>query len=72
MPHAETVTVYSFQVYDVDNKDMRLLPFKATRQAIVHQHHGLVLEGTGHEVPVHALDAHGHYRRLATGWGELD
>lgn len=45
---------------------------KATRETIVEHLKGSVLEGTGEEVAEEALDAQGRYRRIATGWGELD
>jgi hypothetical protein len=44
--------------------------YKATRDAILAAK-GVVLEGTEEQVPIDALDARGHYRRMATGWGAL-
>lgn len=72
MSQQETVTVYSFRVFDSQAMTMALAPFQAERQRIVKGFGGEVLEGTGHEVPREALDRQGRYRRVATGWGELD
>ncbi len=71
MDTSTRVTVYSFK--QVDWGDSRpVMPIgKATRSTIVDDFHGEVLEGTGEEVVPSALDRHGLYRRVATGWGEL-
>lgn len=71
MEQHETVTVFSFRVFDSDSGDMRLATCKAPREVIVSHFHGEVLEGTDHRVPKAELDEHGRYRRIATGWGEL-
>jgi hypothetical protein len=68
----DTTTVFSFRTYDGASHDMVLAPFQAERSVILSRYSGEVLEGTGHEVPRHALDNEGRYRRVATGWGELD
>jgi hypothetical protein len=69
---ADTVTVYSFRVFELDAEAYHVAPFKAPRQLIAEHFRGDVLEGTGEEVAADELDAHGRYRRIATGWGALD
>ena len=67
----DSVTVYGFLVFDQHIESPSVSSFKATRQAI--QALGAeVLEGTGEDVPSWAVDGQGHFRRRATGWGELD
>jgi hypothetical protein len=66
-----TVRVYSFRVFDLTAKEMRVAKFKAQREAIVSQFGGQVLERTGEDVAAAELDQHGRYRRIATAWGEL-
>ena len=72
MENHETVKVYSFRVFDNDIGAMRLATYKATRETIAASLGGEVLEGTEQEVLSSELDEHGRYRRLATGWGELN
>lgn len=72
MDSVQTVKVYSFRVLERVPETYRVSSFKAPRQAIVERYRGEVLEGTGEEVDVTELDAHGRYRRVATGWGALD
>jgi hypothetical protein len=67
----DTVTVYSFRVFDLESKDMRVSRYKATRKAIAAVRGAQVLEGTAEQVAASALDQHQRFRRLATGWGEL-
>lgn len=71
MGEVETVTVYAFRLLESDPEDFRLAAFKATREAVVEQHGGEVLEGTAEEVALDQLDSQGRYRRIATGWGAL-
>lgn len=70
MEAVETVTVYAFRVVDIEAD--HFASFKAPRELIHERFGGQVLEGTGEEVSVEDLDAHGRYRRIATGWGALD
>ncbi len=67
----DTVTVYSFQTFAEDAEGARIAPFKAQRDVIAERFGGQILEGTGVDVGAGELDAHGRYRRIATGWGEL-
>jgi hypothetical protein len=74
MEPSDSVTVYSFSVVDLDALDAqatRLSKYKATRESICARPGAQVLEGTGQAVSRAELDAHGRYRRIATGWGEL-
>lgn len=66
----ETICVFSFRFYEGHSEMPSVAPFKATREAIA-ELRGEVIEGTEREVSADELDADGHYRRVATGWGEL-
>jgi hypothetical protein len=72
MEQRQTVKVYSFRVFDVHANGLRVAKHKATREAIVSQLGGEVLEGTGQDVSPAELDEEGRFRRIATGWGELN
>jgi hypothetical protein len=67
----ETICVFSFRFYDGHSERPEVAPFKATREAIA-ELRGELLEGTNEEVPRGELDADGHFRRLPTGWGDLN
>lgn len=69
---AQTVTVYNFLVLDSGYETAPFSAFKASRQAIKETFGGDPLEGTAETVSKADLDAQGRYRRLATGWGELN
>ena len=71
MNSTETVEVFNFRTFDLQSRVWRRSKFKATRDTIVSNLGGEVLEGTGRDVPRAEVDEHGHYRRIATGWGEL-
>jgi len=71
MKDRASVRVYSFRVFDLSAKEMRIAKFKAQRETIVSQFGGQVLELTGEDVAPAELDQHGRYRRIATAWGEL-
>lgn len=68
----ETVVVYNFRVYEVEREAFQVSSFKVPRDLIAARYGGDVLEGTAEEVESAALDERGRYRRIATGWGELD
>ena len=65
------VTVFHFGMREPGSDVPVVSSFKATRETIVNTLKCEVQEGTGEEVPRHALDAKGQFRRVATGWGEL-
>ncbi len=69
---SQVVTVYNFRTLDSGYESAPVSAFKATRQAIVDVFGGDPIEGTEQVVGVEELDEHGRYRRLATGWGELN
>jgi len=71
MRKPKTVTVYSFLLKGSLPEAPGQAPFKAPRDLIASRFKGQVLEGTGEEVSVEALDAEGRHRRVATGWGAL-
>ncbi|MBT9594850.1 MAG: hypothetical protein IV094_02530 [Vitreoscilla sp.] len=71
MDDSNVVTVYSFRVYTGHAERPQVSPHKATKEAIV-QLGGELLKGTAQQVPARALDPQGHFRRVATGWGELN
>ncbi|MEO8297548.1 MAG: hypothetical protein ABI574_07025 [Burkholderiales bacterium] len=64
------VTVYNFLVHD-GAESSRASTFKTTRE-VIQTVGGEVLESTAEEVPAEALDDQRRYRRVATGWGELN
>lgn len=72
MVMSDTVTVYSFLVFDGGPETAQIAGFKATREAIERVPGGRVVEGTGQDVAAAELDRRGRYRRIATGWGALD
>jgi hypothetical protein len=72
MVMSDTVTVYSFRVFDGGPETAHVATFKATREAIERVLGGEVVEGTGQDVDPAELDSRGRYRRIATGWGALD
>ena len=72
MDDRQTVKVYSFRIFDSETGGMRHAAYKASRKVIASTLGGEVLEGTEQEVASDELDGLGRYRRLATGWGELD
>ena len=71
MKSTETVEVFDFRTFDLQSRVWCRSKFKATPDTIASHLGGEVLEGTGRDVPLAELDEHGHYRRIATGWGEL-
>lgn len=72
MEYQQTVTVYSFRVFELEPEAYHVARFKAPRALIEQRYRGEVLEGTGEDVDASELDAEGRYRRIATGWGALD
>ena len=68
----QVVTVYNFRIPEGRDRSAQVSTFKATRQAIMDVFGGDLLEGTDQVVGVDELDESGRYRRLATGWGELN
>ena len=71
MDARKTVEVYYFRPIHSGAESTELSRFKAPRD-VVKRLKGQVVEGTGEEVTVDQLDAEGRYRRIATGWGELE
>jgi len=71
MQEQETVSVFSFRVFDVDAGEMRISKYKATRESIASHFGGELLKGTEQLVSVEELDGNGRFHRIATGWGEL-
>ena len=71
MSSTQTVMVYDFQTFDLDARVWNRSKFKATRDTIVSNLGGEVIEGTGRDISRAELDEHGRYRRIATGWGAL-
>ena len=67
----EIVTVHCYKVFDPESREMQVALDKATREAIAALHLVELVHGTAEDVPRDAVDAQGHFRRLATGWGEL-
>lgn len=68
MDQAANVMVFNFRVFDTEVRGMSPSKFKAPRH-VVERLGGVVLEGTSEYVSLDALDEHGRYQRIATGWG---
>jgi hypothetical protein len=68
MNQGQTVTVYSFHLYEGFYEAPRVSAFKATREAVEQIHHGEILEGTAEQVSAEDLDTAGRYVRVASGW----
>lgn len=68
---SDTVTVYSFRVFDPETREMEVATCKATREAISSMGRAEHLPATAEVVPRDALDTQGRFRRVATGWGEF-
>lgn len=71
MNAAQVVKVYSFQLYETQFESPRVAPYKAPLE-LIQALGGAPLKGTDEEVPVRELDEQGCFRRVATGWGELN
>ena len=72
MESSELVTVFNFRSFGSWSSAPPIAPYKATREAIIKTLKCELLEGRGERVPSDLLDEHGRYRRIATGWGELN
>lgn len=72
MVMCDSVTVYAFRYFDSSFERPVVAGFKATRAAIEQRWRGELIEGTAQQVDPEDLDAAGRYRRVATGWGELE
>jgi hypothetical protein len=70
MDEDQTVLVHAFHFYGRTLEDIEVATFKATHEAILALG-GEPLAGTAERVPRSEVDESGHYRRMATGWGEL-
>jgi hypothetical protein len=66
------ITVYSFYIFEHGFESARVSPCKAPRDVILKTFHGDPIESTAQSVEPEDLDARGCYRRLPTGWGELN
>jgi hypothetical protein len=65
------VQVFSFRFIEHPLENFHLAGYKATREAI-ESVGGELLPGTRQEVPLSEVDALGHYRRINSGWADLD
>ena len=72
MNHPQHVTVYSFRVLDHGYETAPVSTFKARWLDIVGVFGGDPLESTAETVEADALDSHGRFRRVPTGWGALN
>jgi hypothetical protein len=66
------ITVYSFYIFEHGFECARVAPCKAPRQTILDLFRGDPIESTAQSVDAEELDSRGCYRRLPTGWGELN
>lgn len=67
-----SVTVYAFRWFDTLEGRSVVPAFKATETAVRRRFRGEILPLTGEPVASDELDADGCWRRLPTGWGDLD
>ena len=67
----DTVTVFGFKVFDPSTREMQVVGCKASLDTIGRLGLAEPVPGTDEDVPLHALDNQGLYRRVATGWGAL-
>lgn len=72
MDESKLIKVHNFWTYEKGTESPELAPFKASREAIAKVWKGRVADGTEQWVDHSRLDARGRYRRIATGWGELE
>jgi hypothetical protein len=71
MSSLHTIKVYNFSTFVRTTGVWEQAPYKATRESIA-QLGGNVLEGTAESIETTLLDGAGRYRRVPTGWGDLD
>ena len=71
MEESTPVKDYNFWTCEKGTESPMLAPYKATREAIAELWFGRVADGTEQVVTTADLDAKGRFRRIATGWGEL-
>lgn len=71
MQEVATVVVYGLHLYSANVENREVAGFKATLDRIKALG-GQPMEGTAQSVLLSELDRQGRYRRIATGWGELD
>jgi hypothetical protein len=71
MQEAASVVVYSLRVYPAHIENPEVAGFKAPLD-IIKALGGDPIAGTAQSVLRSELDHQGRYRRIATGWGELD
>jgi hypothetical protein len=71
MTEADQVHVFNFRLMEGHPENQRLAPFKATR-ARIRALGGDLLPATRQSVPADELDEEGRYRRVPSGWADLD
>ena len=69
---ATSVAVYNFRDITNGYELAVVSSFKATRQAIAEFFRGDPIESTEEWVVASELDEFGRYRRIPTGWGDLE
>lgn len=71
MQAADSVVVYSLRLHPARPENLAMAAFKAPLD-VIKALGGEPVAGTAQAVPRSELDRQGRYRRIATGWGELD
>lgn len=71
MKATDSIVVYSLRLYPAQPENLEVAGFKAPLD-LIRALGGEPIAGTGQSVPRSELDRQGRYRRIATGWGELD
>ena len=67
MHSSDLVTVHDFMLWSDRVGRYLASGFKASLE-VIHDMHGLAVEGTAEEVPAHALDEAGLYQSIESGW----
>lgn len=67
-----TITVYAYSYYDRLAEGFLVSPHKAPKELIRQQELGDPIEPTAQAVALDELGSDGMYRRIATGWGDLN
>lgn len=71
MQEVATVVVYSLHLHPAHAESLEVAGFKAPLE-VIKALGGEPIAGTAQSVLSTELDRQGRYRRIATGWGELD
>lgn len=71
MREVDSVVVYNLRLHPAHTEDLQVAGFKAPLD-VIKALGAEPVAGTAQSVLRSELDRQGRYRRIATGWGELD